>query len=280
MPSALVTGAGRGIGRVVAVRLAERGWDVHAGVRRAEDGEAVRAAAGSSGERIQPITLDVTDAEQVAALPETLGGARLDALVNNAGVVVSGPVEALAVEDFREQLEVNVVAQVAVTQAVLPLLRAAKGRVVFVGSVSGRVATPFTGAYNASKFALEGLADALRMELRPWSIRVVLVEPGSIDTDLWRGALDDADRAEANMSPAHRELYASQIAAMRKTVTRIQKQTSPPEKVADAIETALTASRPRARYLVGADARAQVAMRAALPTRALDAALARFTNGA
>jgi NAD(P)-dependent dehydrogenase (short-subunit alcohol dehydrogenase family) len=166
-----------------------------------------------------------------------------------------------------------------VTQAVLPLLRAAHGRIVFVGSVSGRIASPFMGAYNASKFALEGIADAMRMELRRWGIGVVLVEPGSIDTDLWRGALDTADEVEANMRPEHRDLYRTQIAAMRKTVGRIQKRTSPPEKVADAVEIALTTARPKARYLVGADARVQVALRTALPTRVVDAAVSRIATG-
>jgi NAD(P)-dependent dehydrogenase (short-subunit alcohol dehydrogenase family) len=274
MPSVLVTGASRGIGRAIALQLAEQGWTVHAGVRRPEDGEALKAAANGS---IEPIQLDITDAAQVAALPEKLGQ-QLDALVNNAGAVASGPVEAVAIEDVREHLELNVVAQIAVTQAVLPLLRQSKGRIVFLSSVSGRVATPFTGVYNASKFAIEGLADALRMEVAPWGIRVVLVEPGSIDTDMWRKALDTADEAEAKMAPHHRDLYASQIASMRKTVARVQKQTSPPEKVAAAVGRALTASRPRARYLVGPDARVQVALRGALPTPAFDAAITRITN--
>jgi NAD(P)-dependent dehydrogenase (short-subunit alcohol dehydrogenase family) len=270
VPSVLVTGASRGIGRAIALHLADRGWDVYGGVRRPEDGEAL-------GGRINPVQLDITDPEQVKALPEAVGGS-LDALVNNAGVVVNGPVEAVTPADLREQLDVNVVAQVAVTQAVLPLLRASKGRIVFIGSVSGRVATPFTGAYNASKFAMEGLADALRMELKPWGIKVAIVEPGSMDTDLWRNILETADQAEADMAPHHRELYASQTASMRKSVAQVQKRTSPPEKVAAAVEKALTASRPRARYLVGADARGQVAMQSALPTRASDFLIMRFTN--
>jgi NAD(P)-dependent dehydrogenase (short-subunit alcohol dehydrogenase family) len=274
--SVLVTGAGRGIGRAVALRLASHGWRVHAGVRRAADGEALRAAAASG--TLVPVALDITDAGQVAALPGALGE-RLDAVVNNAGIVVSGPVEALRLEDVRAQLEVNVVGQVAVTQAVLPLLRAAGGRVVFISSISGRVASPFFGAYNASKFAVEGLADALRIELRPWGIRVVLVEPGSIDTDLWRRALETADEVEAGMAPEHRALYARQITVMRRAVAGIQRRTAPVEIVAAAVETALTADRPRARYVVGREARIEVALRVALPTRVVDAALARLTTG-
>src|SRR6476469_4512730 len=181
MPSILITGAGRGIGRAAALHLAARGWDVTAGVRRAADGEELRS------ERITPVTLDITDAEQVAALDGVLP-AGLDAVLNNAGVVVSGPIEALPLDALRRQLEVNVVGQAAVTQAVLPRLRASRGRVLFMSSLSGRVATPMTGAYNSSKCALAGLADALRLELAPWGVRVVLIEPAQTDTALWRKA--------------------------------------------------------------------------------------------
>ncbi|MDX6665819.1 MAG: hypothetical protein QOG68_2025, partial [Solirubrobacteraceae bacterium] len=184
MPAVLVTGAARGIGRACALRLAADGWDVLAGVRRAEDGEELRAAGDG---RIAPVALDITAADQVAALADALP-ARLDAVVNNAGVVVSGPVEAVPLDELRRQFEVNLIGQVAVTQAVLGRLRASRGRIVFISSLSGRVSTPLTGPYNASKFALEGLADALRMEVRPWGIRVVLVEPAQTDTDIWRGA--------------------------------------------------------------------------------------------
>lgn len=183
MPTVLVTGAGRGIGRATALRLAASGWTVHAGVRRAEDGEALVAA--SPGGRLHPVLLDITDAAQIAAAVSTLPD-RLDAVVNNAGVVVPGPVEAVALDALRRQLEINVVGQIAVTQAVLPRLRTARGRVVFVSSVSGRVSAPMMGLYSASKYALEALADALRMELRPWRVGVVLVEPGAIDTDTLR----------------------------------------------------------------------------------------------
>jgi NAD(P)-dependent dehydrogenase (short-subunit alcohol dehydrogenase family) len=268
VPSVLITGAGRGIGRAAVERMAAAGWDVYAGVRRAED--------APTGARVSAVELDVTDSDQIAALDDVLPE-RLDAVVNNAGIVVSGPVEALAIDDLRRQLDVNVTAQVAVTQAVLPRLRASRGRVVFISSVSGRLSSPLTGAYNASKFALEGLADALRIELRPWGIAVVLVEPGSIDTDLWRLAHDTASEAEAAMSPEHRSLYSDHLAGMRKTITRIQKQASPVDKVTAAIERALTSDRPRARYLVGPDARVQVAL-GALPTRAADAAVAKATG--
>jgi NAD(P)-dependent dehydrogenase (short-subunit alcohol dehydrogenase family) len=274
MPSVLVTGAGRGIGRTVALHLAQRGWEVYAGVRRPEDGEALRQTEAG----ITPVLLDITDAAQVAQLPSAVGQ-RLDAVVNNAGVVVSGPVEGLAIDELRRQLEVNLVSQVAVTQAVLPMLRISRGRVVFMSSISGRVSTPFMGAYAGSKFALEGLADALRVELRPWGIRVTLVEPGSIDTDLWRNVEETADEVEAGLSADHRRLYARQIAAMRKLSARVAKQAAPPATVAAAVERALIADRPRARYLVGADAKVQWALGAVVPSRLMDAAVGRMTGG-
>ena len=272
MPTVLVTGASRGIGRAIVDRMLADGWDVVAGVRSSEHADALRAP------KVTPIILDVANAEHLQALPDQLPP-RLDAVVNNAGVVVGNPVEALGLEELRHQFEVNVVGQVGVTQAVLPRLRESKGRIVMMSSVSGRVSTPYLGAYNASKFALEALGDALRIELRPWGIRVSLVEPGAIDTDIWRGALDTADEGERSMSAEHRALYGSALAGLRKTIKRTQKQTSPPEKVAAAVHAALTAPRPRERYLVGVDARVQLALRVVLPTRGFDAAIARLTGG-
>jgi NAD(P)-dependent dehydrogenase (short-subunit alcohol dehydrogenase family) len=274
MSTVLVTGAGRGIGRAIALELASQGWDVHAGVRRPEDGEQLRQASP----KISPVTLDITNPDHLAQLPGALGG-RLDGLVNNAGIVVSGPIEAVSPEDLRRQFEVNLVSQVAVTQSVLPLLRSARGGIVFISSISGRVSSPFMGAYAASKFALEGLADALRVELRPWGIRLSLVEPGSIDTDLWRNVDQTVDEVEAGLSPGHRQLYGKQIGAMRKLSARIAKQAAPPDRVTAAVAQALSATRPRARYLVGRDAKLQVAANAVLPVRVMDAAAARLTGG-
>jgi NAD(P)-dependent dehydrogenase (short-subunit alcohol dehydrogenase family) len=269
MPTVLVTGASRGIGRATALRLAAGPWQVVAGVRRAQDGEAL-AAEGAGA--ITPVVLDVTDAELVAALPDALQGG-LNAVVNNAGVVMPGPVEALALDDLRRQLEVNVVGQVAVTQAVLPRLRESHGRIVFVSSLNGRVSTPMTGAYNASKFALEALADTMRLELRPWGIRVVLVEPAAIDTDIWRGAEDTLESAAAGLEPRHRELYAKHIAGYRKAIPRFRKTAAPVEAVAATIERALTDARPRARYVPGSGPRVQAALAHLTPAPALDAVL-------
>jgi NAD(P)-dependent dehydrogenase (short-subunit alcohol dehydrogenase family) len=274
MPSVLITGAGRGIGLAATRRLAAAGWDVFAGLRRLEDATVFDGAGPG---RITPLQLDVTDGAHVEALPGLLPE-RLDALVNNAGIAVGGPVEGVPIEDLRNQLEVNVVGPVAVTQAVLPRIRAARGRVVFMSSASGRVSAPMLGPYTASKFALEALADALRLEVRPWGIRVILIEPGSIDTDIWRNVQDTVDEAEAALAPETRELYARHTDGMRRASARIQKQTAPVEKVSDAVHRALTAERPKARYVVGADARIQIALRAALPTPAFDAAVAKLTG--
>ena len=209
MPSVLVTGASRGIGESIAIHLGANGWDVFAGVRSDRDAHKI------SGEspRITPVTLDVTSPEHVAALDDSLPD-HLDAVVNNAAVVVTGPMEAVAPEDLRRQLEVNVIGQVAVTQAVLPRLRRSHGRIVFVSSLNGRVSFPLLGAYCASKFALEAVADALRMELKPWDIRVVVVEPAQTETDMWRTADTSVEEMAAAMTAETRQLYATAPAGL------------------------------------------------------------------
>jgi NAD(P)-dependent dehydrogenase (short-subunit alcohol dehydrogenase family) len=271
--SVLITGAGRGIGRATALKLASSRWRVYAGVRRLEDGEALAREAPSGA--IVPLLLDVADSDQLAALSTALPD-RLEAVVNNAGIVVDGPIEALELDALRRQLEVNVVGQVAVTQTVLPRLRESRGRIVFISSVSGRVSTPFTGAYNASKFALEGLADALRIELRPWGIKVILVEPSSTDTDMWRTALEQLDRTEAALGEEHRRLYAKHLKGMRRTTKIVQKQAVPVQRVVATVERALTDRRPRARYPVGIASKVQLGLSAITPTPIMDSSLARL----
>jgi NAD(P)-dependent dehydrogenase (short-subunit alcohol dehydrogenase family) len=274
VPSVLISGAGRGIGRATALRLARAGWTVYAGVRRVEDGEALVAEAAGD---VLPVQLDVTSDAQIAALDGELPE-RLDAVVNNAGIVVSGPLETLSAADLREQFEVNVVGAVALTNLVLPRLREARGRIVFVSSLSGIVSTPMTGAYNASKFALEAIADAWRLELRPWGVGVALVEPAMTDTDLWRNAPETLEAETAEMSAAHRELYGEHLEGMRRTIPRIQKMAKPVDGVAAAIEKALTAARPKARYPVGVDVRVQAALSGVTPDRVKDAAFGRLTG--
>nr|WP_090346345.1 SDR family NAD(P)-dependent oxidoreductase [Mycolicibacterium malmesburyense]CRL78931.1 short-chain dehydrogenase [Mycolicibacterium malmesburyense] len=274
MPSVLVTGASRGIGRTITEHLAARGWQVIAGVRTERDADDVVA---SNPQRISTVLLDVTDPDHLAALRDALPE-RLDAVVNNAGVVVSGPMETVTSDEWRKQLEVNVIGQLAVTRAVLPRLRQSRGRVVFISSVNGRMSMPLIGAYAASKFALEAAADALRMELRPWKIPVVVIQPAQTDTDMWRTADTMVVEAEAALSPEHRALYARHIAGMKKSVPVSQRLAVPAEKVSAVVGEALTARRPRPRYVVGLGPRLQVGLVTKLPTRVRDAVLRRVSS--
>jgi NAD(P)-dependent dehydrogenase (short-subunit alcohol dehydrogenase family) len=268
--SVLITGAGRGIGRAIALHLAARGWDVFAGVRNPEAGHALAAEC----QRITPVELDITVESDVARLDELLPE-RLDAVVNNAGIGVLGPIQTVSLDDVRRQLEVNVVGQIAVTQATLPRLRRCEGRLVFISSLGGRVPIPLEGVYCSSKFALEALADSLRVELRPWGVRVIIVEPGAFDTDPWREILSLLDGVTAGMSAEERELYAPHMAGMRALLAKLQGQTRPPEIVAAAVERALTRSRPRSRVVVPHGALGMVAMKTVLPAPLMDAWWAR-----
>lgn len=271
MPKVLITGAGRGIGEAIALRLADAGWTVLAGVRDGSSGDRLVDRHG----HITPVLLDVTSETHIAALAAQLPD-RLDALVNNAGIGVLGPVEAVSMPDLRRQFEVNLFGQVAVTQAVLPQIRAARGRIVFISSTGGRAPVMMEGAYCASKFAVEGLADVLRGELRPWHIDVAVVEPGPTDTGPWREIQSMLEAMEEGLSTTHRELYAQHIRGMLKLVNTLQSRTAPPDVVARVVERALTARRPRARYAAGTQAQAMVTMNAILPTRVNDAIGARL----
>jgi NAD(P)-dependent dehydrogenase (short-subunit alcohol dehydrogenase family) len=274
MPSVLVTGAGRGIGKSIVEYLATRGWDVIAGVRTKRDAAAVTAL---DTQRISSVILDVTDAEHIAALDELLPE-RLNAIVNNAGVVVGGPTETDTTEDWRKQLEINVIGQLAVTRAVLPRLRESRGRVVFMSSLNGRVSMPLIGAYCASKFALEAAANALRMELRPWHIDVAIVEPAQTDTDMWRTADDMVEQFEAALTAEQRDLYARHIAGLKKSIPVSQKLAVPAEKVSAVVAKALTARSPRSRYVVGVGPKLQVSLMTNLPTSLSDFVLRRIAG--
>ena len=272
MPSVLVTGAGRGIGLAITEHMSRRGWDVFATARSTEALESLDRLPN-----VHAIALDITDRSAIAALPDLLP-AELNGVVNNAGIVVNGPVEALALDDLTKQLDVNVISQIAVTQAVLPKVRASQGRLVFISSVSGLFTTPGTGAYNASKYAIEALADALRMELRPWHIPVSLIEPGPIRTDIWTDILDDHDRMAEQLTDEHRRLYASHLAGTRKLLGRMQKFAADPSRVTKAVDHALTSPRPKRRYLLDFASRAQKVVVAMTPTAVSDAALAAATT--
>ncbi len=280
MPIALITGASTGIGQASALRLARAGWTVLAGVRSDEDGE--RLAGEAPAGRVQPLTLDVTDLEQIrqaaVRVSELFGGGasspgRLDALVNNAGIGVGGPLELIHPDDLRRQLDVNVIGQVAVTQALLPALRAAHGRIVFISSVGGRVAMAFTAPYAASKHAIEAIGDALRVELRSSHVEVALVEPGSVATPIWDKGRAEAERV--SVPDSLRAEYGHVPEAMDRTLQATAARGVPPEQVAATIERALTARRMRSRYVVGRDARAMIAIRRALPDRVFDRVAAR-----
>ena len=265
----LVTGASSGIGEATALRLHRRGWRVLAGVRREEDAERLRAAGP------EPIRLDVTDAAHVAAAAARLGEEPLHGLVNNAGIALAVPVEVMPLDELRRQLEVNVVGQVAVTQALLPALRRARGRVVNVSSIAGRSSLPFLGAYGASKHAVEGLTDALRLELRPFGIEVVSIEPGTIATPIWSRGAALADEVLGRAPPELLQLYAGRIAAFRRLAAERGASGAPAEAVAAAVERALTSARPRARVLVGRDAYIRAGLER-LPVRLRDRALERL----
>jgi NAD(P)-dependent dehydrogenase (short-subunit alcohol dehydrogenase family) len=250
----LVTGASSGIGSASAAWLLRSGWRVLAGVRNSGE-----APAGT-----EEVLLDVTDTDQIAAA--ALGVEELHGLVNNAGVALAMPLEFVPLEALRRQLEVNVIGQVAVTQAFMPALRQARGRVVLVGSIAGRSALPFLGPYAASKHALEALADSLRVELRPWGMHVAIVEPGSIKTPIWAKG---AERANELVTDSVADLYGDRIAAFRRIAAERGASGAPADTVAKVIERALTAEYPRTRYVVGRDAHLRSSMER-LPDRLRD----------
>jgi len=251
----LVSGASTGIGRATVRRLAARGHRVFAGVRREEDADSIRedAAALTGPGKLEPVQLDVTAAEDISAIAERLDaeGLALDGLVNNAGIVVACPLEALPLEDLKRQFEVNLFSHAAVTQALLPSLRAAGGRIINMSSIAGRISNPFMGAYCSSKFALEAYSDALRMELAPWGVRVSLIEPGPIKTPIWEKSNEAATELEGRASPEQLALYQSGIERMRE-VAEFSVRTAPEaSKVARCVSHALESPLARRRYPVG-----------------------------
>jgi NAD(P)-dependent dehydrogenase (short-subunit alcohol dehydrogenase family) len=272
----VITGASSGIGRASALRLARSGFRVFAGFRDEADGASL--AADATG-RLEPLRLDVTEAREIAStaqrVEEAVGAQGLWGLVNNAGIPIPAPVEALALDDLRRQLEVNLVGQVAVTQALLPALRRARGRVLNMTSVGGRVATPFMSAYHASKFGLEGISDSLRRELAGVGVDVCAIEPGSIATAMWGRGRDHAEGVTAGMSADAREAYGEDVGAVLEVATKTGERGLEPDRVARVVERALTARRPRPRYVVGADARGMILAQAVLPTRLFDRILRR-----
>ena len=265
----LVTGCSSGIGRSTALRLVRAGQHVYAGVRKPADGDRLaRSAAGASGE-ITPVILDVTEPGHIAAA--ATGSAGLDGLVNNAGYGLACPAELVPLDAFRRQLDVNVTGQLAVTQAMLPALRRARGRIVMVSTIGVRFSPPFAGPLDAGKAALTALGEAMRQELAPWGVRVVLVEPATINSGAADKVTRDAAAALAAAVPERRALYADTFTAMLQVMARREANGSPPDVAAATIARALTAPRPRAVYLCGKDSR-RLAILSGLPAPVLDMA--------
>lgn len=291
----LVTGASTGIGRATVERLVEQGMSVWAGVRREEDAATLEAAHPG---RVTALRFDVTDEPAVAgAAAQVRAAGPLHGLVNNAGVALPAPLEYMPLAEFRRQLEINLVGQLAVTQAVLPALRAAAEaraqadrdgvaeggamppppRIVMVGSIGGRIAGPIIGAYHAAKFGLAGLTASLRAELAPSGIEVVLVEPGAIATPIWSRGTTAGEQLLARLPAEAIARYGAQLQGARDQAARAGRDGLPPEAVAEVIAAALTARRPRPRYLVGRDARV-AALLTYLPDRLRERLLARVAT--
>jgi NAD(P)-dependent dehydrogenase (short-subunit alcohol dehydrogenase family) len=272
----LITGASTGIGEACAMYLTTCGWRVFAGVRKKVDAEAIIEKSFGS---ITPVFLDVSDQEAIAVaaaeVQRMVGDLGLGGLVNNAGIAVAGPLEFVPVDSLRRQLEVNVVGQIAVTQAFLPLLRRAQGRVILMGSVSGRCSLPLFGPYCASKFALEAIADALRLELRPWGMHVAIVEPGATKTLIWNKGAAQNQVMLAGLPPNAGKLYGNMLRRLDEIVRHTSETALPPTKIAKVVELALTTHHPRARYLIGGMGRVQLVLDA-LPTRVRDHILATY----
>jgi NAD(P)-dependent dehydrogenase (short-subunit alcohol dehydrogenase family) len=264
--SIVITGASTGIGRACALHFDRLGYRVLAGVRKPEDGEALQSASAG---RIIPLALDVTNQQAVLAAAALLGDAPLHGLVNNAGIAVAGPVELVPLELWRTQLEVNVIGLVSVTQAFLPALRRGPGRIVNIGSISGRGSLPCSGPYSASKFAVEAITDSLRMELAPFGVSVAVIEPGAVATPIW----EKTDRSAAEMSvrinPSLYHLYSGLVEKIRRLAAHAGRNAMGVEAIVKAVEHALTSSRPRTRYPVGREARLRLAINN-LPDRVVD----------
>ena len=272
----LVTGTSSGIGRATALLLDAQGYRVFAGVRKEADGRELSQACS---DRLTPVTIDVTDAGQIESareqLAEAVGDEGLVGLVNNAGVGGGGPIEFMPLDELRRTIEINLIGQVAVTQACIPLLRRSKGTIVFIASIGGRVASPFMSPYNTSKFAIEALGESLRHELRPWEIDVTVVEPGSIDTEIWSKGNEQIRERLDDMPEDARRLYGRQITRFGEVLNETASRGIPAEKVAEVVHKAIASDNPKHRYLVGTDAKIGARLKGTLPDRTFSKLAAR-----
>ena len=274
----LITGSSTGIGEACALKLHELGYEVFAGVRQAEDGQSLRQ---KTSERLHPVVVDITNAEQVKAAAETvrqgLGDRPLAGLINNAGISVGGPLEFVPIDRFRNQLEVNLIGHISVYQSFIPLLRQSQGRIINVGSIAGFFASPILGPYSASKYAMEAVADVMRRELKPWNIKVILLEPGVIATKIWEKARTHTATAIKEAPAEVMQLYGPLIERVTKLAADNEKIAQSPEVVANAVVRALTANRPKTRYRIGPKARLQKVL-SWLPDKIQDRLVATYLN--
>jgi NAD(P)-dependent dehydrogenase (short-subunit alcohol dehydrogenase family) len=264
----LISGCSTGIGRAAAAGLGDRGWRVFATVRRESDEIEL---AGLSG--VTPVLLDVTDGDSIERAKATVSkatGGRLGALVNNAGIAIGGALETIPREDLRKILEINVIGQVALTQAFLPLLRPSRGKVVFIGSLGGRVAFPYAGPYHASKFAIEAIGDSLRAELLAQEVSVSIVEPGTIGTPIWSKARAQVDSLRAGLAGEAADLYDEPLRRFQERLSTAEEKGEKPEEVAAAIAEVLEADSPKARYRVGRGVGSLILLRALAPVKYFD----------
>jgi NAD(P)-dependent dehydrogenase (short-subunit alcohol dehydrogenase family) len=280
--SVVVTGASSGLGRAAALHLGELGYRVFAGVRTESSAAELRRPSCSTGEVI-PVILDVTDTASISQAGESIERRCVDtglwAVVNNAGIAISAPLECVPREVMRVQLETNVIGTLAVTQRFLPLLRASKGRIVNISSGIGNIAPPYLGPYAASQFAKEGLSDALRRELRPLGVSVSIIQPGAVGTPIWhkmrRSAEDILSVAPAEVVEAYR---AGFIEYLNVNEARAQESKTTTADFAETVAEALAAKRPKTRYHVGVDSWTSSVVRRLVPDRLADVLLAVGTS--
>lgn len=260
------------MGAAAAHELAQRGYHVIAGVRRDRDGDAIRQQG------IEPVILDITEPDHVASLRDRIAtdphGRPLRALVNNAGIAINAPVEALPLDEWRHQFEVNLFGHIAVTQALLPALIESTGRVVNISSVGGKIAMATYGAYAGAKFALEAVSDSLRRELGPFGVHVIIVEPGAVRTEMSARGIATANQLAAGMTEQQSGRYAALVQAVTAQAAAFGEAGLPAEKAARVIVRAVMDRRPRTRYTIGRDAAVLTRMARLLPDRALDRLLA------
>ncbi|WP_372088728.1 SDR family oxidoreductase [Tistrella mobilis] len=269
-----VTGTSSGIGRATAKRLAADGFHVLAGVRRSQDGEELKAP------NIEPVIVDVTDADTIRALADRIAHDSqrrgLRAVVNNAGIAVNAPVETAPLDEWRKQFEVSVIGQIAVTQALIPALLANGGRVINIGSVGGKIAMPGFGPYSAAKFAMEAVTDALRREIEKFGVKVVIITPGAVKTNMTDQGIKTADRLASVMTADQHERYDRVITAFKEQAEKFGRDGVPAEKAAAVISRAIRARKPKTRYTVGIEAAILTRMVRLLPERVLDSMMRRM----